>query len=138
MFINTKSDPTNSKVEEILFKGINEEAKKVRGLNPIISFCFSLENSEKKILGGINGFAYYGCLYVDMLWIDEKLRNKGFGSKLMQKAEEFGKNQNCSFSTVNTMDFEALPFYQKLEYQIEFIRDGYDKNSKMYMLRKAL
>ena len=33
---------------------------------------------------------------------------------------------------------EALPFYKQLEYSIEFTREGYDKNSKMFMLRKDL
>lgn len=28
--------------------------------------------------------------------------------------------------------------YKKLEYSVEFTREGYDKNSKMFMLRKAL
>ena len=128
----------SSECEKILFCGINAEAKKARGLKPIRSFCFSLENNQKEIFGGINGFAYYGCLYVDMLYIKDPFRKKGFGVQLMQKAEDFGKNHDCFFSTVNTMDFEALPFYQKLGYAIEFIRDGYDQHSKMYMLRKNL
>lgn len=131
-----KNDPLNSQVESILFNGINENAKKIKNLKPIISFCFSLEDDKKEIFGGINGFAYYGCLYIDMLWIDDKLRNKGFGSKLMHKAEEFGKLQNCTFATVNTMSFEALSFYLNLGYLIEFTRIGYSKDCKMYMLRK--
>jgi hypothetical protein len=36
------------------------------------------------------------------------------------------------------MDWEALPFYQKLGYEVEFTREGFQKNSKMYFLRKEL
>lgn len=124
--------------EDILFNGINKEAEQAKRLDPIRMFCFCLEDEKKEILGGINGITYYGCLYVDMLWVSNRLRNKGWGSKLMQKAEIVGKEQGCNFATVNTMDWEALPFYQKLGYTIEFVREGYKKDSKMYFLRKEL
>jgi GNAT superfamily N-acetyltransferase len=133
-----KNNVAASDCEDILFNGINDEAGKAKGLNPIDTFCFSIENNQKEILGGINGIIYYGCLYVDMLWVRSLLRGKGWGTKLMQEAENLGKKEGCSFSTVNTMDWEALPFYEKLGYTIEFTREGYQKNSKMYFLRKEL
>jgi len=52
-----------------------------------------------------------------------------------------GKNRQgvrSIFATVNTMDWEALSFYQKLGYNIEFTREGFEKDSKMFMLRKKL
>jgi len=69
--------------EDILFNGINDEAGKAKGLNPIDTFCFSIENNQKQILGGIKGIIYYGCLYVDKLWVRSLLRGKGWGTKLM-------------------------------------------------------
>lgn len=53
-------------------------------------------------------------------------------------SEKIARERKCTFATVNTMDWEALPFYQKLGYSIEFVREGYDKASKMYLLRKEL
>ena len=37
-------------------------------------------------------------------------------------------------------EYEGILFkgISKLGYSIEFVREGYDKDSKMYMLRKAL
>jgi len=61
---------------------------------------------------------------------------KGWGTKLMHEAENIGRKHGVCFVTVNTMDWEALSFYQKLGYYVEFVRDGYDKNSKMFFLRK--
>ena len=54
------------------------------------------------------------------------------------EAEKIGREHGALFVTLNTMDWEALPFYQKLGYSIEFTREGYEKKSKMFMLRKAL
>lgn len=56
----------------------------------------------------------------------------------MHEAEKVGRNNAASFVTLNTMDWEALPFYQKLGYEVEFTREGYEKESKMFMLRKNL
>jgi hypothetical protein len=43
----------------------------------------------------------------------------------MHEAENLGRKHGASFVTLNTMDWEALPFYQKLGYSIEFTRVGW-------------
>ena len=107
-------------------------------MSPIQSYAFFLRNSTSTILGGIKGTSYYGCLYIDSLWITPALRNKGWGFQLMHEAEKLGKGRNCSFVSLTTMDWEALLFYQKLGYEIEYTREGFEKNSKMFVLRKKL
>ena len=66
------------------------------------------------------------------------VRGEGYGEQLLMKAEDFGREKNCSFSTLDTMDFEAKDFYVKFGYEVEFERKGFDKDSTMYMLRKQL
>jgi ribosomal protein S18 acetylase RimI-like enzyme len=46
------------------------------------------------------------------------------------------RTMNQTFSTVNTMDWEALDFYKKLGYEVEFERHGFLKDSIFYFLRK--
>lgn len=122
--------------EGILFKGISDHAFQERGLPPISPFSIFIKDSKNHVLGGVSGVSFYGSLYIDSLWVDQTLRNQGWGTKLMHEAEKVGKERNVRFITLNTMDWEALPFYQKLGYAIEFIREGYDKGSKMFLLRK--
>lgn len=124
--------------EQVLFEGINDEAVLKKKMGRITPFGIFIKNAQGGVLGGISGVTYYGCLYVDMLWLKGELRKQGLGKQLMVQAEELGCERGCTFSTVATMDWEALPFYQKLGYSIEFVREGYEKASKMYMLRKKL
>ena len=124
--------------EQVLFEGITDEAVLKKKMDRITPFGIFIKDSDGVVLGGINGFSCYGCLYVDMLWLKDELRKQGLGKKLMMEAEKIGCERRCTFSTVDTMDWEALPFYQKLGYSIEFVRKGFDKESKMYMLRKKL
>lgn len=132
-----KETPSHEE-EMALLNGINEESYNAKQLSPITAFSYFIKNGQGKVLAGVKGVTYYGCLYVDTLWVAADFRHKGWGTKLMAASEELGKQRSCRFSTVATMDWEALPFYQKLGYQIEYIREGYDKNSKMYVLRKNL
>ncbi|MBI5273770.1 MAG: GNAT family N-acetyltransferase [Chlamydiales bacterium] len=127
-----------SNYEDILFEGINKEAALAKNMKPIRTFGVFIKDTHETVVGGANGITYYGCLYVDMLWISDTLRHHGYGTRLMQESEKIGRERGCCFATVNTMDFEALPFYQKLGYNIEFIRSGYENDSKVYFLKKAL
>ena len=125
-----------------LAQGLAGYADVMRGHGPIQSFAFFIRNNRYKIKGkvkgGCHGCLYYGCLYVDQLWVDEEIRHQGYGRRLIQAAENWAKGQGCLFSTVNTMDWEALGFYKKLGYFVEFERYGYLKNSAFYFLRKNI
>lgn len=123
---------------KLLFDGISSEAYLKRGLLKGKSFCFFCKDISGKIVGGVYGWIFYGCIHIDELWIEGIYRNQGLGSELITKAVEYGKINNCSFSSVNTMDFEARPFYEKHGYEVEFKRQGYDKNTSFYFLRKNL
>lgn len=124
--------------EQVLNDGISDEAALKKNMDRIKPFRVYIKDANGKVLGGASGTIFYGSLYVDMLWLKEELRHQGLGKKLMMEAEKIGREQKCTFVTLNTMDWEALPFYQKLGYDIEFVREGYVNESRMYLLRKNL
>lgn len=134
------SDEPNPKPEDIqvLNDGISDQAKEKKGMQPLGFHAFFIRDQNKKIIGGCNTCHLYGCLYIDQLWLSEPLRGKGYGKHLMQKAESFAKEIGCRFMAVNTFDWEALGFYKKQGFTIEFERTGFDKNSIFYFLRKNL
>ncbi len=127
-----------SEYEGILVRGISEYAFQEKGLPPIQPFSVFIKNQKLDILGGVSGVTFYGSLYVDSLWIHKTMRRQGWGTKLICEAEQIAIERGVKFMTLHTMDWEGLPFYQKLGYSIEFVRDGYHKNSKMFLLRKNL
>ena len=124
--------------EQVLNDGISAESALKKNMEPIKPFRVFIKNANGIVLGGASGTIFYGSLYVDMLWLKSELRGQGLGKKLMMEAEKIGRERQCTFVTLNTMDWEALSFYQKLGYEIEFVRGGYVNESTMYMLRKNL
>lgn len=124
--------------EHVLLQGVIDEAAKAHKKKPITPFSFFIKDFSHALIAGIKGTTLYGCLYVDLLWVDSRHRNKGLGTDLMEHAEKLGIKRGCTFASLTTMDWEALPFYQDLGYEVEYVREGYENNSKMYILRKPL
>lgn len=123
--------------EEILFDGINNLPTIPPEISKMESFAFLVKDREQ-IVAGAKGLSMYGSLYVEFLWVSASLRGQRIGTKLIEECEKLGRKRGCTFITLMTMDWEALPFYQKLNFEIEFVRQGFEKNSKMYVLRKNL
>ncbi len=123
---------------QTLGDGIMEYAKKQKGFKPWGFFAFFIRDNENKILGGCNGNTLYGCLYIEQVWVMESLRGQHYGTKLIQAAEKLGREKKCTFAVVNTMDWEAVGFYRKQGFEIEFESHGFDKGSVLYLLRKEL
>ncbi len=135
--ISYESEPRHEDIQ-ILYDGLKDHMIVKRDLKPISFFGYFIKDDNDKIVGGCNGCFIYGCLVVDTLWVAESLRGQGYGTKLMQMAERIGMDNECRFVTVNTMDWEALDFYKKLGFTVEFERKGFDKSSIFYFLRKDL
>lgn len=127
--------PISSDIK-ILSQGLDTNAKKERNHKPMEDFAFFIRDADDKIVGGCNGILYYGCLFIDQLWVSDAYRKQKYGTKLLQAAERLAKSKGCLFSTLETMDWEALEFYRKFGYYLELERSGYLNNSAMYCLRK--
>lgn len=69
--------------------------------------------------GGLIGKRKGSWLCIDYLWVSEASRGSGLGSELMHEAENQARARGCSHVLVDTFSFQALPFYQKLGYQLQ-------------------
>ena len=121
---------------EILSQGIAQNAKIKKNLDPVLPFAFFIRDSHNQIKAGCNGNIGYQWLYVDQLWVDENFRNQGYGTQLMQAAEDLALKNQCVSIAVNTAEWEALDFYKKLGFYVELERKWLAGHSKFYFLRK--
>ncbi len=76
-------------------------------------------DSEGKMTGGLIAAKRGPWLCIDYLWVSESSRGSGLGSELMQAAEQEALTLGCLHVQVDTMSFQALPFYQKLGYALK-------------------
>jgi GNAT superfamily N-acetyltransferase len=131
-------NPT-AKEMETLTLGISKNAEEKKGLSLHVEpFGFFHKDSQGIILAGCHGEMCYESMYISQLWVSKELRHQGLGTLLMQKAESLAKDSGCHLIAINTMDWEAELFYKKLGFKVDFVRSGYEKDSKMLFLSKKI
>lgn len=89
--------------------------------------------------GGLIAKRKGNWLCIEYLWVSEATRGRGLGSELMQEAEQQAQALGCSHLLVDTFSFQALPFYQKLGYQLQMsLPDFPHAGMQRHYLSKAL
>jgi ribosomal protein S18 acetylase RimI-like enzyme len=125
------------KIEKVLGPTKREIGKALRAYNDAAAGpgdyrTLALTVRDKgKIVGGLVAESYWGWMYVNMLWVAERHRGKGFGQSLLQKAEAEASKRGVRSVFLDSFTFQAPDFYRKLGYR-EFGRlkgfpDGHDR-----------
>lgn len=52
-------------------------------------------------------------MHIDFLWIEDKLRHQGYGTKLLHKIEGIAKEKKCRLIMLDTFSFQAPEFYKE-------------------------
>jgi ribosomal protein S18 acetylase RimI-like enzyme len=126
------------KQTKVLIDGLMRQAKEKKQMPPIRPFGFFIKDKKDQELGGIISYIFYGSVKISLFWITDKLRHRGYGTELMKKTIEYGLQNGCRFISVETMDWEALVFYKKLGFKLDFERRGYLNDSVFYYLSKSI
>jgi ribosomal protein S18 acetylase RimI-like enzyme len=93
-------------------------------------------SSQRTVIGGLVGDLVWDWLHIDALWVDEAYRGRGVGGALMQRAEEMARARGIVNTHLETTSFQALPFYQKLGYEVFAELPDKPKGSTWYYLKK--
>ena len=130
--------PPSLQLEEVLLVGHHLDAYAAKGLAMIEPIGLVLRNSANRIVGGLVAELAYGCLSIRRIWVDPAWRLSGWGRKLIARAESIARERGCDFAATCVMDWEYLPFFQKLGYIIEGQYTGYQNASRQFRFRKSL
>jgi len=99
---------------------------------------FVARDSAGNVVGGILGHTRWRWMYIAKLWVDESARGQGLGTRLMEAAEDLARSRGCTDVSLDTFDYQARPFYEKLGYELFGTLEGYPPGSRQYYLRKRL
>ena len=93
---------------------------------------------ELGVAGGLLGHIRWNWLYVAKLWVDERARRHGIGTQLLKAAEDLARSRGCIGVNLDTFEYQARPFYEKLGYELFGTLDGYPPGYRQFYLRKRL
>lgn len=95
-------------------------------------------DDQGAVAGGLLGGTYWGWLEIKILWVRVDQRGQGLGRRLVQAAEQEALRRGCKHAHVDTMDFQAPDFYQKLGYTVWGVLDDLPEGHRRIFFRKRL
>ena len=133
--VESATDPAS----EVILDGLRafNEAHLGRSARPVALTVY-VRGDAGEVQGGLTGHYLWEWLYVDKFWISESLRGAGVGSAVLARAEDWAVARGARWSHLQTLDFQALPFYERHGYEVYGVLDDYPPGGKRYHLRKTL
>jgi GNAT superfamily N-acetyltransferase len=122
----------------IIGRGVGSFNEERAGNNNFQRLCFVLQDQEGEVVGGILGETYWDWFYLDLLWVSEELRRQGYGSQLLEIAEEEARRRGAMNAYLDTFSFQAPDFYFNNGYEVFGELNDYPPGYQRYFLMKAL
>jgi ribosomal protein S18 acetylase RimI-like enzyme len=98
--------------------------------------CFARENGA--VVGGVVGRVVRSRLFVELLWVQETLRNRGLGSSLLKAIEREASDKGCRDVLLETLSDSAARLYSELGYGLIAEIPDYIPGFTKRVLLKAL
>ena len=91
-----------------------------------------------KIIGAVLCDSFNLCVYIDVLWLDEAYRGKGYGRVLIEQAEKTAQENACIFAHTCTFSYQSPEFYKACGYEVFAELRDYPDGIVQYFLKKKL
>ena len=138
MEIRLKLDPDEADMRAVrdgLIEYNRDASGREAGWQPV---AIHLVDDNGTAVGGLTGATVFDWLFIQLLHIPQSLRGQGFGSMLMTRAEAFARERGCAGIWLDTFDFQARPFYEKLGYSVFGTIENHPIGGARYFLQKRL
>jgi ribosomal protein S18 acetylase RimI-like enzyme len=97
-----------------------------------------MRDRKDRVVGGLLGYTLGDWLHIEILWVEESFRNKGNGTKLLRMAENEAVKRGCKHVDLDTMSWQARPFYEKHGYTVFATLDNYPEGHRRHFMKKDL
>ena len=136
--IEIKQQPLSESLKKWIYDGFSRHSMKKMGHDEKSDPIAFIANDKDHPVGAIVVEIFWGALHIKYLYVEEQYRGQKLASKLMKKALDYGIANKSPFAFVETMSFQAIGFYQKMGFELEFTRSGYNHETSFHYLRKNL
>jgi GNAT superfamily N-acetyltransferase len=97
-----------------------------------------LKAPDGEIVGGAIGATFWDWFHLDLMWIKEELRGKGFGSLILKQAEAEARGRGAKHVFLDTFDFQAPEFYKRYGYEVFGELPDFPAGHTRYFMKKEL
>ena len=128
---------TVGKTKKAVLDGLISYNNEKMGKQKYKRFAISLSEGDK-IVGGIVGEVWTTVLFIQFFWIEQKLRGKNCGTRLIKAIEDEARRFGATRSYLDTMSFQAPGFYRACGYEEFGSIEGYPGGVTRHWFTKAL
>ncbi|GAB2661847.1 GNAT family N-acetyltransferase [Vibrio panuliri] len=129
-------EPSDSDINEVRGGLIQHNTPFLQGIPKSQVGYYAIEGESK--VGGVIADIWGNWLLIKFLWVDESVRGKAVGSELLQLLESHAVSEGCKSALVDTLSFQAKPFYEKQGYKCQMVLENYPMDSSLSFLTKSL
>jgi GNAT superfamily N-acetyltransferase len=122
----------------IIGRGVGNYNKQQAGDNQFQRLCYVLRTPDEEIVGGVLGEIYWGWFYLDLIWVKDELRGRGYGHQLLTRAEDEARQRGAKNVYLDTFSFQAPDFYIQHGYQVFGELQDFPVGQQRYFLKKQL
>lgn len=134
-----KLQPLSNEFKRQIYEGFSRHAiAKIGHDEKFDAVAFIASNEKSSFIGAVVVELFWGALHVKYVYVEDEYRDCGIATKLLEHALSYGRDNQCPFAFVETMSFQALGFYEKMGFELEFTRSGYKHNTSFHYLCKNL
>lgn len=95
-----------------------------------------VKDKSESVIGGLWGYTVYGWLFTQLLVVPESSRGQGIGTRLMQLAESEAVARGCHSGWLDTFEFQARGFYERMGYVCFGELPDYPKEFSRFFMKK--
>lgn len=125
-------------VWEVIGGSISRYNKQQAGDDKPQRLCFVIRGPDQAIVGGVIGVMFWNWLFVDLMWIKDELRGRGYGQRLLALIEEEARQRGATNAHLDTFSFQAPGFYQRQGYKVFGQLEDFPPGHRRYFLTKQL
>jgi ribosomal protein S18 acetylase RimI-like enzyme len=123
---------------DVIGRGITEYNTEQAGDDHGQNLCFVLRGPDQVVVGGVIGATHWDWLYINLMWLKEEFRRQGYGSRLLERAEEEARKRGAKHAYLDTFSFQAPDFYKKHGYEVFGELSDFPAGHRRYYMRKQL
>jgi GNAT superfamily N-acetyltransferase len=123
---------------QIVHQGLRRFNREHGGLADPRALRLFVRNAAGNTLGGLLGYTLGAWLHIDNFWLDEAIRRNGYGTRLLQQAEDEAIARGCRIADLTTFDFQSPRFYEKNSYELFGELNDVAPGHTLRFYRKAL
>ena len=97
-----------------------------------------IRNETGEVVAGAAARTFGLWLLIDNIWVSEQLRGQDLGSKILKHLESAAVARGCKFALLDTLNFQARPFYERFGYKVQWVQNNYPKDGCKYFMVKEL